>query len=142
MAVNKITLNVFEVLDKVSVAKKKSDKVSILQQNDSSALRTVLQGCYHPKIHLELPEGNPPYTPSDGHNAPSTLNKRWKDFGYFSPASVHKLGKVKVERMFIQLLEAIHPKDAMVVLQMKDKKPFKGISSALVKETFPTLIPS
>ena len=141
MAVNKITWNVFEVLQKVSAAKKKAEKISILKQNDSTALRTVIQGCYHPGIKLDLPEGDPPYEACDAHNAPSSLHRKWKDFGYFTGAHTKKLGKIKVERMFIQLLESIHPEDAKIVLQMKAKKPFKGISSALVKEVYPNLIP-
>lgn len=141
MAVNKITWNVFEVLQKVSAAKKKAEKISILKQNDSTALRTVIQGCYHPGIKLDLPEGDPPYEACDAHNAPSSLHRKWKDFGYFTGAYTKKLGKIKVERMFIQLLESIHPEDAKIVLQMKAKKPFKGISSALVKEVYPNLIP-
>lgn len=141
MAVNKITWNVFEVLQKVSAAKKKADKISILKQNDSTALRTVIQGCYHPGINLDLPEGDPPYEACDAHNAPSSLHRKWKDFGYFTGAHTKKLGKVKIEIMFIQLLESIHPEDAKIVLQMKAKKPFKGISSALVKEVYPNLIP-
>ena len=141
MARNSITWNVFEVLEKVSVARKKADKLKLLRENDSTALRTVLQGCYHPGIRLPLPEGDPPYEACDPHNAPSTLHKRWKDFQYFSPASVKKLGKIKIETMFIQLLEAIHPQDAKIVLQMKDKKPFKGVTPAIVREAFPNLIP-
>lgn len=142
MVVNKITLNVFEVLQKVSTAKKKAEKISILKQNDSAALRTIIQGCYHPKINLDLPEGDPPYEECDIHNAPSNLHRKWKDFGYFTGSHTKKLGKIKIERMFIQLLESIHPEDAKVVLQMKEKKPFKGISSALVKEVYPNLMPS
>jgi len=141
MAVHKITWNVYEVLEKVAAERKKAEKISILKRNDSTALRTILQGCYHPAIKLPLPEGTPPYEASEGHNAPSTLLKRWEDFKYFSPKSVQKLGKIKVERMFIQLLEAIHPEDAKIVLQMKDKKPFKGVSAAIVREAFPNLIP-
>ena len=141
MAVNKITWNVFEVLQKVSAAKKKADKISILKQNDSTALRTVIQGCYHPGINLDLPEGDPPYEACDAHNAPSSLHRKWKDFGYFTGAHTKKLGKVKIETMFIQLLESIHQEDAKIVLQMKAKKPFKGISSALVKEVYPNLMP-
>ena len=141
MAVNKITWNVFEVLQKVSAAKKKAEKISILKQNDSTALRTVIQGCYHPGIKLDLPEGDPPYEACDTHNAPSSLHRKWKDFGYFTGAHTKRLCKIKIERMFIQLLESIHPEDAKIVLQMKAKKPFKGISSALVKEVYPNLIP-
>lgn len=142
MAVNKITWNVFEVLEKAAKETKKVNKIKVLRENDSTALRTVLQGCYHPAIRLPFPETDPPYEACDEHNAPSTLHKRWRDFQYFSPASVSKLGKIKVERMFIQLLESVHPQDAKVILQMKNKKPFKGISTAVVQEAFPNLIPA
>ena len=60
MATNKINWYVYEILEKVGSAKKKAEKITILRQNESAALRTVLQGCYHPKINLDLPEGNPP----------------------------------------------------------------------------------
>ena len=88
-----------------------------------------------------MPEGAPPYTACDAHNAPSNLHKKWKDFGYFTGNQAQKLGKIKVERMFIQLLESIHPQDAKIVLQMKDKKPFKGLTTAVVQEAYPNLIP-
>jgi hypothetical protein len=139
--VNKITLNIFEVLHKVGSAKKKADKISILQKNDSYTLRTIIQGCYNPNVKFELPEGVPPYEPCDSHNAPSTLFKRTKDLGYFVGQKAKRFNNIKRERLFIQLLESIHPQDAKIVLQMKDKKPFKGISSALVKEVYPKLMP-
>ena len=141
MATSRITYNVFEILEKVSAAKKKADKIKILKENESTALLTVLQGCYHPRIKLSLPEGAPPYEACDAHNAPSNLHKKWKDFGYFTGKQAQKLGKIKVERMFIQLLESIHPQDAKIVLQMKDKKPFKGLTTAVVQEAYPNLIP-
>jgi len=141
MATNKINWYVYEILEKVGSAKKKAEKITILRQNESAALRTVLQGCYHPKINLDLPEGNPPYEPCDEHNAPSNLLRKWKDFGYFTGSHTQRIGRAKMERMFIQLLEAIHPQDAKIVLQMKDKKPFKGISPAVVKEAFPNILP-
>ncbi len=141
MAINKINRNVFEILQNVATAKKKAEKISILKQNDTAALRTILQGCYHPGIKLDLPKSDPPYSPSDAHNAPSNLHNRWKDFGYLTGSYTKRLGKIKIETMFIQLLEAIHPEDAKIVLQMKNKKPFKGISSALVKEVYPNLMP-
>lgn len=52
-----------------------------------------------------------------------------------------QLKDYKRESMFIQLLEGIHPEDAKIVLQVKDKKPFKGISAAVVKEAFPSILP-
>ena len=141
MTTNKINRYVYEILEKVGSTKKKADKITILKQNDSAALRTVLQGCYHPEIKLDLPEGAPPYKACEEYNAPSNLMRKWKDFGYFTGSQTQRIGRVKMETMFIQLLEAIHPQDAKIVLQMKDKKPFKGISAAVVKEAFPTILP-
>jgi len=139
--VNKITLNIFEILEKIGSAKKKADKIALLKEHDSFGLRTILQGCYNPTIKLQLPEGEPPYEPCEAHNAPSNLFKKSNQFANFVGKRAKELGTIKRERFFIQLLESIHPEDAKIVLQMKDKKPFKGISSALVKEVYPNLMP-
>ena len=139
--VNKITLNIFEVIQKASKATKKADKIKVLKENDSFALRTILQGTYNKNIIFGLPEGEPPYEPCDAHNAPSNLFKRSNQFANFVGRKAQELGAIKRERFFIQLLESIHPEDAKIVLQMKAKKPFKGISSALVKEVYPNLMP-
>ena len=45
--------------------------------------------------------------------------------------------------MFIDCLESLHPDEAQLILYMKDKKlggKYKGITKALVKEAFPTII--
>lgn len=141
MPVNEIKLQIYEVLEKVGTAKKKADKITLLKKHESFGLKTILQGCYHPDIKLKLPEGKPPYTACDPHNAPSSLLKKARDMQYFVGKKADDLGALKRETMFISLLEGIHPQDAEVVLQMKEKKPFKGISSALVKEVYPNLMP-
>jgi len=47
----------------------------------------------------------------------------------------------KRERMFIQMLESIHPADAELVLSMVEKKsPVKFLTKKLVQEAFPKLI--
>lgn len=134
-------LNIYEILEKVSKAKTKEEKSQILKKNSSPALRTVLQGCYNPNVVLSLPKGNPPFEKNEEHNAPSNLLRLWKDFGYLVGNNAAKLGKTKVEFKFIQILESVHPKDADVVLQMKDKKPFKGLPLSLVREVFPDIVP-
>jgi len=44
MVVNKLNLFVFEVLDKVAAAKTKDEKIKILRENESWALKDVLNG--------------------------------------------------------------------------------------------------
>jgi hypothetical protein len=45
--------------------------------------------------------------------------------------------------MFLQILEGIHPKDADLLIAMKDKElagRYKGVTKALVQEVWPNLI--
>ena len=45
------------------------------------------------------------------------------------------------EYLFIELLESLHPSEADLLLQVKDKKiKCRGLTYNLVKETFPNLI--
>ena len=44
-------------------------------------------------------------------------------------------------KIFLGILESIHPEDAKLVVKMINKEqPAKGITSSLVKEVFPSLI--
>ena len=46
------------------------------------------------------------------------------------------------EYLFIEMLESIHPQEAELLLQVKDKKlKCRGLTYNLVKETFPELLP-
>jgi len=56
--VNKMTLQIYEVIKKAASQNKKADKISILKQNETFALKSVLQGTYNPNIKLDLPEGD------------------------------------------------------------------------------------
>ena len=51
-----------------------------------------------------------------------------------------KLPQIKKERMFLLMLEGIHPRDAQVVVNMINKKTPKGLTRAIVEETFPGLL--
>ena len=47
----------------------------------------------------------------------------------------------KRERLFIGILESIHPQDAELVLKMVEKKmPAKGLTRKIVEEAFPGLL--
>lgn len=137
---------IFEVINEVKNAKTKKDKIEILKKNESWALKDVLKGTLDPKIDWLLPKGDSvPYTPNEGHNAPSNLLRKNVDFKYFvkgNPTYANML-KIKRETLFIGLLEAIHPSDAELVVSMINKKPFGGgITPKLVNEAFPNLVSS
>lgn len=143
MAVSARRLEVFEILEKVENAKTKQDKIAILQKNEIMPLLDVLRGTFDETIQWNLPGGTPPYTPNNPESPPSSLLRQHRNFKYFVKGlrESNRLNPIRRERMFIDILEAIHPKDAELLVSMINKKsPVKGLTKNLVKEAFPQLI--
>ena len=136
-----MTLLVYEVIDKATKARKKEQKVEILQANESWALKDILRGTYDTTVRWNLPTGEPPYEPNDGYNAPSNLLKRNTDFRYFIQGGAgDKLPAYKRENIFIGLIEAIHPQDAKLVISMINKNKLGGVTRNVVEEAYPGLL--
>lgn len=136
-------LDVFEILQKFTEQSTRADKIKLLKANDIPALRDVCRGAYDPSIEWNLPEGKPPYTPNRPESVPTSLKQKHRDFGFFVKGfnKSERLTAVKRETMFIQLLESVHPDDALVVLNMVAKKPpIKGLTKKIVEEAFPNLL--
>ncbi|MAI05240.1 MAG: hypothetical protein CMA07_05970 [Euryarchaeota archaeon] len=135
---------VFEIFEDFTKLKTRKDKITFLQEQGSRvpAIKDVIRGTFDDRLKFCLPEGKPPYNPNRPESVPSTLRKLHREFGDFvEGARSSKLGQLRVETKFIQLLESIHAEDALIVLAMKDKKsPVKGLTKKLVEEAFPTLL--
>jgi hypothetical protein len=143
MAVNKITdITIHEILKNVAAKNAKADKIAILKQSNCLALRDILKGAFDDDIQFLLPKGAPPYEPSQ--RPPSTLHRMSKRFKYFAAGGPgDRINKARVEKMFCEVLESIHPDDAILVIAMKDKKVntmYRGLSRNVVAEAFPTLL--
>jgi hypothetical protein len=136
------TLLIHEIISKAAAAKTRAEKIKVFHDNDTWALKDVLRGAYDPSVEWNLPEGSPPYEAAEEGTTPSNLLRRNVDFTYFVKGGQgDELPAYKRERMFIRLLEQIHPSDAAIVLLMKDKKTLaKGITKKLVEEAYPKLI--
>jgi hypothetical protein len=137
-------LQVYEILEKAAKQRAKKDKIAVLQEyKDLMPLRDVLRGSFDKTIQWNLPAGPVPYTPSREDIVPATLRKEHLKFRYFVkglPQS-DKLPAVKREKLFIDMCESVHPRDAEVIIAMINKEsPMKGITKTLVKEAFPDLI--
>ena len=138
-------MEVYEILQKFENAKTKQERVKVLQQNDIMPLFDVLQGTFDDSIQWNLPGGTPPYTPSSEESPPSSLLRQHRNFKYFVKGlrDSSRLNPIRRERMFIDMLEAVHPKDAEILVSMINKKsPVKGLTKKLVQEVFPQLIRS
>ena len=137
-----VTRRVHEIIDMVSKAKTKEDKISLLKEHESQALKDVLVGAYHSKVEWNLPAGRPPFEASQEGNVPSNLLKQTKNFNDLVKGGPgDNLPAFKRERIFIRMIENVHPDDAELLLKMVAKKQLaKGVTKKLVEEAFPGLI--
>ena len=130
-----------EVLDKVAKAKTKKQKVELLRQHNTDALRMVLKSSFDPRIEWDLPEGDVPYTPNDApegteHNM---LVHEARTLYHYIKGGNPKLTQNRRENMFIQLLEGLHQSEAEIIVAAKDKglhRKYKGLSANVVREAF------
>jgi len=132
---------IYEILEAASKARLKADKIKVLKDHDSWALRDVLRASYDLKVEFLIPDGEPPYTPNKPESIPSNLLRKNVDFKYIVKGGIREdMPSFKREKIYIGLLESIHPKDAKVVINMVNrKKPGNGITEKVVKEAFPNL---
>lgn len=132
-----------ELLEETQEAKTRADRIEIFKKNDSFVLRTILQLAYSKSIELDFPSGPPPYKPND---APTGLElARLKNIirGLGNCVKGNKTPNMKKEKIFIGILESVHPKDAEVIIAAKDKalsKLYSKITENLVEKTFPALL--
>jgi len=135
--------NILETLDLVGKAKTREEKRQILTDRDNFATRALLQLHYHPDVKWHLPPGKPPYTPGQvADSTPNSLHFEVKKFDYYVDPSPHDLPMLRRESMFVELLERVDPKDAKLIIAVKDRKlSYKGLSYKLVKDTWPDLLP-
>jgi hypothetical protein len=135
---SRMRLSMSEILKQVDEAEGKSAKVDILRVNDSQALRTILTACYNPNVKWLLPEGVPPYTPSNLTDIEGRLYNEAKHLYLFVEGGNPNLKQVRREQLFIQMLESIDAEDAKLLIGVKDSKlPYKSITKKLVQDAFP-----
>jgi len=121
-------------------AKTKAEKIAVLRSNETWALKDLLKGTLDPKVKWHLPEGAPPYEPSSHSEPAASIFRENTKFRYFVKNNNINISQVKREQIFIGVLEAIHPKDAELVIGMINKKtPVKGLTYKIAQEAFPNL---
>lgn len=135
-----MVIGIGEFLDKVGKLKKPQEKIDAIKSNDSIQLRIILQAAYDPSVVWALPEGTPPYRPSELVDQEHILIKDCVKLRYFIKGFHDSLNQLKRESMFVEMLERLAPKDAELLCDIKDKKQIKGISYQIVIEALPGLI--
>ena len=132
-----------ETFELVGKAQTREEKRQLLKDRENFATKALLQLNFHPDVKWVFPPGAPPYTPSQiADSTPNSLHFEVKKLNYYTDPSPHDLPLVRRESMFIQLLERLDPKDAEILLAIKDQKlSYKGLTYKLVKDTWPDILP-
>lgn len=134
-------LAIFEILEAASKLKTEDEKIQYLRKHeDNNVLKTILAGAFYEGIKWNLPPGVPPYRPCDPVNAENFLYGEARRLYLFCEGGP-EMSNLRRESLFIELLESVHPLDALILLSMKEKKlPYEGITKSLISKAFPGLI--
>lgn len=126
-----------EVLQRVSNAKTKAQKVEILQEYKSEALTKVLLCNFAKSVAFVFPSGATPYTPLDRPKGvqhqtlfgehrmiDKMITKTINGVTYYgcSGTPQPRIQQIKKEHLWIQLLENLHQDEAELMDLVKDKK--------------------
>jgi len=135
-----------EIMNHLSADVSNDDRPEAMRRvaNFRPDFKAVLQLVYVEAIQLDLPPGIPPYKQQNmpqnwGYNR---LPRELKKMHYFIKGSPNNVNRLKKESMFIEMLEALSPDEAKLLIQIKDKKlDYKGVSKRYVKKAFPEFFP-
>lgn len=145
VTVEKLPPNPFmnEILDLVAKQKTDKDKVKILQEYETEALKSLLIWNFDESIISVLPKGEVPYKPNENPLGTdhSSLRREWKYFYNFVKGGNDSLSTIRRETIFIQMLEGLHPNEADIVCLVKDKnlQTKYNISLDVVKQAYPDI---
>ena len=132
------------IFEDVAAANSIKARKEILLENESKPLKEILKYAFHPDIKFALPPGKPPYKTigSPEEYNPTYLYPNIRKFYLYIEGGHDGLTQLRREQLFVQMLESLHPKEAEVVIQIKDKKlNYRGLTYKLVKTTFPEILP-
>ena len=139
-------MQVFEILDEISSLKSDDLKIKTLKERyyDHTPLHRVLKMNFCKTIVPMLPDGIPPFNRNDVADGPNR-SSLWEYLRIFpvivrSGQSV-KMRPLQIEKMFIEMLEAVDPLEADIICIAKDKalNDKFDINVDVVKTAFPAL---
>jgi len=112
-----------EILQAVSSAKTKAEKVNLLKEYRNPALVSLLIWNFDESITSALPDGSVPYTKNDKPigDGISRLVSNQRMFYNFVNGGNNDLSRTRRESLFIELLESLHSDEAELLCLVKDK---------------------
>ena len=161
---------IFEILELVDAQKTNAKKVEVLRNYEHDSIKTVFVWNYDSSVVSLLPPGEVPYGETnaqttfagtlseniakeaaggesatgqdlDGRNK-TTLRREYRNFYHYVQGGNNSLSTVRREMMFIDLLQGLHPKEAEILVLVKDKdlETKYNISLDNVKQSYPDIV--
>ena len=131
-----------EVLQKVSNAKTKAQKVKLLEGYNTPALRAILIANFDESVISMLPDGEVPYKKNEAPEGTehTILAQEYRKLYLFFKGGAN-ISQTRRETLFIQLLEGLHQGEAEVLCLVKDRKIGKRwkITRQCVEQAFPSI---
>ena len=139
--------SVAEIFSEASKLKAKKDKVEFLSRyRNRKDLEHIVKGAYHPAIVWLVPDGPLPEG-VEFSDVPAVdladdrLNRAWRQFKYLVKGGPD-MKQAKREDIYLNILRSVHKSEAELLMSVVGKKiPYKGMTRALMLETFPDWLP-
>lgn len=115
----------------------------IMQYVENMGLKAVLEYSFNPELKFNLPDGTPPYKESPQPEGMSMTNfyttlRQW----YVFTKAEKNVPRARREYLFIQLLEGLSPKEAKLMLAIKDQqlqREYPNLTRDWLRKTVPGL---
>ena len=140
-------VSVAEIFSEASKLKAKKDKIEFLSRyRNRKDLEHIVKGAYHPAIVWLVPDGPLPegVELSDVPAvdlADDRLIRAWRQFQYLVKGGP-EMTRAKREDMYLNIIRSVHESEAKLLMGIVGKKiPYKGLTRALMLETFPDWLP-
>lgn len=163
---------IFEILELASKQRTNAKKVEVLRTYEHDSLKTIFIWNFDQSVISLLPEGDVPYASAEAQTSysgtlsskiddavskmqelgtsslgsmdqgKSSIRKEYTMFFNFVRGGNDGLSSIRRETMFINILEGLHPKEAEILVLVKDKKletKYK-ITHEIVKEAYPDIV--
>jgi len=132
-----------EILDLVSAQKTDAKKVALLKEYECDALKSLFIWNFDDSVISLLPQGKVPYKPNENPLGTdhSSLRREQRNLYMFVKGGNDALSTIRRETIFIQMLEGLHPKEADIIVAVKDGdlEDMYDVSFEVVEDAYPDI---
>ena len=132
-----------EILELVTEQKTDAKKVAILQEYECDILKSLFILNFDDSIISLLPEGKVPYKANENPLGTdhSSLRREQRNLYMFVKGGNDALSTIRRETIFIQMLEGLHPKEADIIVAVKDGdlEDMYDVPFEVVEEAYPDI---